>query len=539
MSEPVILCGLGHVGFRILELLAKLGERVTVVTQDTRSEWERAAQGMGARLIRGDVRDERLIDDAGLGTARALIAATDRDVTNLETALDAKKARPDLPIVVRLFDQSLASELTASFELRGAWAMSALAAPAFTAAALGESVVASFSWEGDTWLVGRHALEDAERRGFARLPGEAASPLLLGTEASWEALLEAPRRTPAPRWPAALSPAALRQFLAAVFRGTPLPLRVLFFGLVALLSLSTLVFAAGLHLSPVDAVYFLVTTVTTTGYGDINLLAAPWALKLYGCLVMLLSSAAFATLYSMITDVVVTARFDEILGRGRIPREGHVVVAGVGNLGFRVIETLRSAAVSVVAVDRDPNAPLFAAARALVPTIAGDARLVETLDRAGASAARAVVAVTGDDATNLAIGLAAKRRSAIPRSVVRLFDADFARKVERGLAVDAALSASRLAAPVFVAAALAPDVKAAFVADGALVALRELEVTTAWHGRPAAEVEEERGLVILLRKQPGGRSSPAALEPLQDGEKILAAWTRKFRPETQDPGGVS
>lgn len=532
-------------GFRVLELLSRLGERVSVVTQETRSEWEGAAEAMGARLIRGDVRDERRIRDAGLPTARALIAATDRDVTNLEAALDAKKVRPDLPIVVRLFDQSLAAELTASFDLRGAWAMSALAAPAFAAAALGERVVASFFWEGDTWLVGRHSSEEAGRHGLARLPGDSEPPLYVATESVWGALQETPRQAHSSRgarWRAAFSPSAQREFLAAVFRGTPLPLRALFFGLVVLLSLSALVFGVGLHLSPVDAVYFLVTTVTTTGYGDINLLAAPWALKLYGCLVMLLSSAAFATLYSMITDVVVTARFDEILGRGRIPKEGHVVVAGAGNLGFRVIEALRSAGVSVVAVDRDPNGPLFAAARALVPTIAGDARLVETLERAGAPAARAVVAVTGDDATNLAIGLAAKRRSAIPRSVVRLFDADFARKVERGLAVDAALSASRLAAPIFVAAALVPGVKAAFVADGALTALREVEVTAAGHGRPPSDVEKERELVILLRKSPEGRFSTRTAEPLRDGEKLLAVWTRRLRPETNDPsspGGAS
>src|SRR2546421_106602 len=51
-----------------------------------------------------------------------------------------------------------------------------------------------------------------------------------------------------------------------------------------LLLAAVLVFAAALHLRPIDALYFVVTTATTTGYGDISLHDAPAWLKLFGCM---------------------------------------------------------------------------------------------------------------------------------------------------------------------------------------------------------------------------------------------------------------
>jgi hypothetical protein len=138
MSAPILVCGLGAVGYRVVRLLGRLGEPVTVVTLEAREEQVRAVEAKGARVLRGDARDETLLRVAGLDQARALIAATDRDPVNIEIALDARRLRPDLPLVVRLFDQHLARRLEAAFDLRRALGVSALAAPGFAAAALGE-----------------------------------------------------------------------------------------------------------------------------------------------------------------------------------------------------------------------------------------------------------------------------------------------------------------------------------------------------------------------------------------------------------------
>ena len=250
---PFLVCGMGHVGFRIVELLARLGEHVVVVTQETRSEWMRAAAAAGATIVTGDARDAELLKSAGLMEARALLAVTDHDPVNLEIVLDARRLRPDLPVVARLFDQNLAQQLEATHGVRRALSVSALAAPAFAGAALGESVLASFSSQGKLGVVVRGedgtllVLEEHEAR--------------TRVESRWNAP-PATRRLPA------------ASGLARVWKSAPLGLRWVFAALLGLTALSVFVFSWGMDLSLVDAFYFVVTTVTTVGYGDITPLKA-------------------------------------------------------------------------------------------------------------------------------------------------------------------------------------------------------------------------------------------------------------------------
>src|SRR5207237_5124605 len=73
-----------------------------------------------------------------------------------------------------------------------------------------------------------------------------------------------------------------------IWRGSPAPLRHAFIALNLLILLSVFVFHVGMRLSFLNALYFVVSTVTTTGYGDINPGRAVWWLTLYGCLLMML-----------------------------------------------------------------------------------------------------------------------------------------------------------------------------------------------------------------------------------------------------------
>ncbi len=58
MAGHFIVCGLGNVGFRVVELLGRLGEPVAVITQTTSEERQRAAEARGVRIVRGEARDE-------------------------------------------------------------------------------------------------------------------------------------------------------------------------------------------------------------------------------------------------------------------------------------------------------------------------------------------------------------------------------------------------------------------------------------------------------------------------------------------------
>jgi voltage-gated potassium channel len=161
MKGHFIVCGMGHVGYRIVDLLGRLGETVTVITQSARAEWIDAAQARGVPVRIGDAQDERLLAEVGIHEAQAVLAVTDQDLVNIEIALDAKRLHPDIPVVIRLFEQNLARQLEATFDIRRALAMSALAAPVFATAALGEWIVNSFTLNGSLYVIGRLTLEAA------------------------------------------------------------------------------------------------------------------------------------------------------------------------------------------------------------------------------------------------------------------------------------------------------------------------------------------------------------------------------------------
>ena len=51
MAEHCIVCGMGDVGYRVAELLRRLGEEVVVVTLQAREERRRTAESLGVRIV--------------------------------------------------------------------------------------------------------------------------------------------------------------------------------------------------------------------------------------------------------------------------------------------------------------------------------------------------------------------------------------------------------------------------------------------------------------------------------------------------------
>jgi voltage-gated potassium channel Kch len=152
MQNHVILCGLGNVGYRVASELQRFDTEVTVVELDASGPFVHLVTAQGIPILFEDARKTEVLIKAGLERASAVIACTDNDLTNVEIALDAKEVRPDIRVVMRLFDQGLASKIQHSFDIDAAFSASALAAPAFAAAAVDPSVRDSF-YVGDILFV--------------------------------------------------------------------------------------------------------------------------------------------------------------------------------------------------------------------------------------------------------------------------------------------------------------------------------------------------------------------------------------------------
>ncbi len=447
----VLVCGLGQVGYRVAKLLSRLSSSIAVLTwPEARAEFVHEVEELGVHVFYGDARSDQALLDAGILDVEAVIACTDDDLTNLEIALDARRLHPGIRVVGRVFDQGLARRLEQTGVFDRALGMSVIAAPSFAAAATGDTGVGQFEWKGQTY--GLHW-------GGEGQPIDGVSLVIR-------------------RQPAVLASRARRSraggtwtFARKFWSGAPPHLRNLMVGITVLTVISVAVFQVGMKLSPADALYFVITTVTTTGYGDITPRDAAIWVKLYGCFLMLMGSAGVATIYSLLTDYIVSERFKQLMGRQQVDKDDHVVVIGLGNVGFRTAAHLAEMGLHVVVIDQtsEPDYRSFLSDSTIF--LAGDGRDPATLDRAAISSANGLVAATGDDAVNLSIALAAKELNPNCRVVTRMFDERLAEKVEEMMNIDAALSASRIAAPQFAAAAIDARVLYAVVAENKLLVI--------------------------------------------------------------------
>jgi Trk K+ transport system NAD-binding subunit len=151
-KNHVILVGLGKVGVRVLEQLIRLGEDVVVLERDPQNQHLAFAQKHNVPVLIGNSRQVGILDDLNTAAAKSLIAATDDDLANLEVALDARMINPQIRVVMRMFDQELASKIRASFDIDLAFSTSALAAPLFATSSSDRSILNSF-YVGDRLLV--------------------------------------------------------------------------------------------------------------------------------------------------------------------------------------------------------------------------------------------------------------------------------------------------------------------------------------------------------------------------------------------------
>ncbi|MCC7138460.1 MAG: NAD-binding protein [Planctomycetes bacterium] len=127
--DHVVVCGVGHLGLRVVEELCRRGDAVVVVERDPTARFLPAVRALGVPALVADMRDDSVLRDAGVERARAVVVATNDDMGNLEVALDARRMNPKVQVLVRFYDQAIAAKIRAAFGFDDAFSSAALAAP--------------------------------------------------------------------------------------------------------------------------------------------------------------------------------------------------------------------------------------------------------------------------------------------------------------------------------------------------------------------------------------------------------------------------
>ncbi|MEN9933953.1 MAG: hypothetical protein RLZZ387_532 [Chloroflexota bacterium] len=170
----VVVCGLGRVGVRVVEQLAAAGYEAVVVELDWGSEFVARVLAHGVPVIHGDAREPEVLRRAGVVRCRALVAAINGDLLNIEIALGARALRPGLRTILRVFSEELDRNLERSLGPNTAFSASALAAPTFAAAAVSRDIDIVLPLAGTLLGVTQLTVEpDSRLAGFVRAVEEA------------------------------------------------------------------------------------------------------------------------------------------------------------------------------------------------------------------------------------------------------------------------------------------------------------------------------------------------------------------------------
>jgi len=202
----------------------------------------------------------------------------------------------------------------------------------------------------------------------------------------------------------------------------------------------------------------------------------------------------------------------------------HIVVVGLGHLGFRIARALHELDERFLVIEENPKAELVSQVESWnVPVIHGDAIKHDVLIKGGVPRAHTIVVATSDDTLNLQIAIHARAVNPKVRTIVRLFDDDFAREVREAFGITAAYSASAFAAPAFAAAAADLDIAEAIHLNGRVLNMSHLTLvpTSALLGKTISFLEHEYDLsVVLLRHGKTAHLNPPPDRPLQAEDQI-------------------
>jgi Trk K+ transport system NAD-binding subunit len=283
-----------------------------------------------------------------------------------------------------------------------------------------------------------------------------------------------------------------------------------------------------------DAMYIVM--LAAGGGIDPDLDAPGWTQVAHAVVTM--SGALFIP---VVTGAIVQALVGRriALSEGRViePVRHHVIIVGLGNIGTRVVERLRMQRIPVVAIEKNRDVAGVHTARKLgAQVLLGDASRIETLQEAGIQHCRSLVAMAKWDSENIEAALAGMECRKDLRTVLRIYDEEFARLVRRSFndnavgadARHSCWSAPSIAAQSFAATLTEDEIEVTVPVRGHLVYIATLTVAAGSRLDDAPAHDASRaGRYFLLAVRRGDRDvwRPDDAFRLEAGDVVLVLVT--------------
>ena len=192
------------------------------------------------------------------------------------------------------------------------------------------------------------------------------------------------------------------------------------------------------------SIYLVITVITSVNFNDAELTNHGQVVEIMRMGLMLATYAYVIFALAFIVDYVVRRRIDILtFGRRRYNKRGHVIVCGLGRVGYAIVQDLLGRGEDILIIESDPNNKYLPAVRAFkVSTLIGDATLKHYLVDAGIGSAKALISAIDSDYINLEIGQNARVENPNIRLLLRISDRSTAEEMKKRLNIHYVFSKS-------------------------------------------------------------------------------------------------
>ena len=574
--DRFLVCGLGSLGQHCVVALKEFGVEAIAIEQVPPSDWEiTKLPELITELIVGDCCQNSVLARAKIERCRAALIVTGNERVNVETALAVRLLNPYTRLIVRSAQSNLNQLLERQLGNFLAFEPTELPTAALVLAALGSETVGLLNLDGQQlrvvklpiksehpWCNARrlHELNSHKRRllGHVRpgvdflrsfhqwqpdesvLPGdtliclEVVEPLL---SLSKQQLRTAWRRPRQSSWFGKLPrlidnlPKYLNRFKQSSLRQQVRRVALICGAIVLVLLLTGTALFRWSHPGTTWLSAFYVTAILLLGgYADLFGSFGPIAdlprwLQLFSLGLTLAGTAFVGVLYALLTEALLSSKFEFTKQRPPVPTQDHVVIIGLERVGQRVAARLHQLKQPIVGITF--NADFDRTILPQIPLIMGN--LSEALHRANLATAKSILVLTDDEILNLEVALMTRRENPHSQIVISTTGQHLSEHLTQILPEAQVLCTYAVAAEAFVGAAFGENILHLFRLNERTILVTEyqIEAEDTLHGLLLAEVAYGYEVVPVLHQRPPHTSTlmPSDELRLAVGDRLVVLAT--------------
>ncbi len=566
--EYFIICGLGSLGQHCIVSLAEFEVKIIAIEEQIPISWEiESLKDLLDDLIIGDCRQNNILHRAKIERCRAALIVTTDDQVNVETAIAIRQLNPQTRLVVRSEKANLNQLLSQQLGNFIALEPTELSTSALTLAALGTEILGFFEVEGYIWQVYQRqitaqdrwcgrlilSLDNHRRKVLAHIPNSNDCNCNLG---DWNAedlirvgdrviylqiandfdtclssdRLMKPSNPKTSNWLEGLI-SSVRQILN-FFTQLNFRQQIRRVALVnAIIILNLLIVGTVLFhwyypgITTLSA--FLATAILLLGgYGDLfaeleDIAFIPWWIRLFSLILTVVGTVFVGVIYALLTEALLSSRFEFIKQPPPIPQQNHMVLVGMGKIGQKVQALLAKFQQQVVGITF--NTSFYQQYASEMPLVTGN--LETALLNANLSQAQSILIVTDDEILNLEIALMAKTIAPHLNLVVKTSGIRISLHLRKLLPAAKIIGVYAVAATAFAGAAFGENILNLFRLGDNTILVTEYQIQTGdtLNGLLIADIAYGYGVIPIIYQQPNHASVllPIDEPPLKIGDRLV------------------